>query len=331
MVTTKSRKGKQLPRTSTAGKDVVAKVRAQRTLAQRTLKKAVVPRAAGARSTGRKQRLAVRAVARRREEMSDEGSETESDLMEADVTLGNKGMDTDEGRDDNHEEEDSEEEEGDVPLLDLVHGGNAARPAMRSESPREERHNRQVRHAVAGQAVVRVSAARGLLHAEGDSSDEDGSDEGEELGSAAETNPGRLPDDWSPTSRFEGIVEDIKTLSQKLGPDMAKKLRETDRLTKYGEFLEDNGVVETRVSLRVRVEKVGRDNVFDHVKFATAMNVDLFRHSGSVMRMVCKELNLEACEVDANRWAKMVRWVRKGLADRRNSTRSMLRTEVRGT
>ena len=173
--------------------------------------------------------------------------------------------------------------------------------------------------------------ARGLLVREDpESSEEEDSNNCEEsdlskdVGAAAvESDPSGLPED-KPSAT-----------SKQLDPNAAKKLKETGTaLTNFSEMMEQDNVMvveETKVSLRVRVEKVGRDHVFDYVKFATAMNVHLFVHSGIVMRMVCRELHLEEDNVDANHWAKMVRWVRKGLADRRNSTRSMLRTEIRGT
>lgn len=336
MVTTKSRKGRQLPLNG-GGKDVATKAKGKRTLT----KKYVVPRAAGPGITRRKA-LEDRAKARRSAVMSD-GSDSDGDPMEAAVDQGREGKEPEEEeeRDDDEEEEDIYDGDGDVLLTDLVEPtrGNAAGPPAVPKATQQRRRNPQDHLADAGQATVGGGGAGRMLpgrrnssEEEEDSTDSEDDNEGEELGDAAEADPSHLREDWSPSKRFEGIVKDIKTLKKKWGPGvLAKKLRDTERLAKYSESMEENGVVETKDSLRVRVEKVGRDKVFDYVKFATALNVNLFTHSAVIMRMVCKELNMDTDDVDANRWAKMVRWVRKGLADRRNSTRSMLRTEVKGT
>jgi hypothetical protein len=98
----------------------------------------------------------------------------------------------------------------------------------------------------------------------------------------------------------------------------------------YAQMLAQRGMVETSASMAELVQKVGRDKVFENVKFCTALNANLFQYKGCVMRTVCEALNISGRNVDALQWNEMFKSVRKGMANRRNSVRTGLRLEVQG-
>ena len=129
--------------------------------------------------------------------------------------------------------------------------------------------------------------------------------------------------------KFLDMCDRIAKFQDDFGPNGLSTLQE-GTVKDYAQMLAQKGMVETTDTLAERVQAVGRDKVFENVKFCTALNANLFQYKGCVMRTVCEALNISGRNVDVLQWNEMFKNVRKGMANRRNSVRTSLRLEVQG-
>jgi len=99
----------------------------------------------------------------------------------------------------------------------------------------------------------------------------------------------------------------------------------------YQEMMKEKGYIQSRRDDSSRVSKIGREVVYEYIKFVTIANVSKFEYGGIVMRIVAKEMNVPVDVLTNEWWAEMVSCVKKGIGIRRNGVRSAVRVAVKGT
>jgi hypothetical protein len=171
------------------------------------------------------------------------------------------------------------------------------------------------------------SAVKGGGRQESSDEDSDSGEEEKEAGHVSKEGDG-MPDPAK--KRLSTIMHHLDALKEVGGPELTRCLVSGGAMEDYNKVMKKEGLVEIEESVRYRVEKIGRDVVFDHLKFSSALNAGLFVHKGLVMNMVASELRMEPERVTELRWAEWCAAVKKGLADRRNGCRNNLREEVKG-
>jgi hypothetical protein len=177
-------------------------------------------------------------------------------------------------------------------------------------------------------AIARMPLESAKMSIEEESEDdESGPDEELEPGASKRAGGNSAVD--TTKVRMNKIIHHLGALNEVAGPELAQCLVSGGAMEDYNKVMKKEGLIEVEESLRLRVEKIGRDVVFDHLKFSSALNADLFTFNGVVMEMVVHSLRMDASRVNEVLWAEWCAAVKKGLADRRNGCRNNLREELR--